>query len=151
MSGKLTEVHQSNMLDWIMQNLDPPVAAPSMPHNGFFHTYASRATIIDHVKTRKVISGYHHPQYPKHVIVAYCQADKMLGLIALHTNIGLDERYESGMYFCKFSEDAPLATSSLRQYIFQNVSVGAIMITLKNSNEEFQMQYSVIYSAWDVW
>ncbi len=59
-------------------------------------------------------------------------------------------KYESGMYFCKFSEDVTLATSSPRQYICENVSVGVIILPFKKSNEEFQMQYSVIYSDWDV-
>ncbi len=66
-----------------MHNLDPSVADPSIPHIGFYHTYGRRATIFDHFKNGKNISSYHHPQYPKHVIVAHCQADKMLGLIAL--------------------------------------------------------------------
>ncbi len=56
-----------------------------------------------------LITGY-HPQYPKHIIVAYQQANKMLGLIAMHADIGVDEQYESGMYFCKFSEAVALAT-----------------------------------------
>ena len=68
----------------------------------------------------------------------------------MHANISVDEQYESGMYFCKFSEDVQLATSSPRQYICENVTVGAIMLPFKYSNEEFQMQYSVIYSDWDV-
>ncbi len=73
----------------------------------------------------------------------------MLGLIAMHADIGVDEQYESGMYFCKFSDNVTLATSSPRQYIFENVSVGAIMLHFKKSSKKFQMQYSVIYSAWD--
>ncbi len=129
-----------------MHNLDPPGDATSMSCNGFFHTYASRAAIIDHFETGKIISGYHHPQYPKHVIVEYCRPGKMLGLVVLQTDIGVDKQYESGMYYCKFSEDVPLATHSPRQYTHQNVSVGAIMLPLKNSNEEFQMQYLVKYS-----
>ncbi len=112
MSGKTTEVHQSNVLDWKMPNLDPLFVASSMPHDGFFHTYASRATIIDHFKTGKIISGYHHPWYPKHVIAAYCQADKMFELLVLQADIGVDEQYESSMYCCIFSKDVPLARSS---------------------------------------
>ncbi len=75
MAGKLTKAHQSHVLDWIMHNLDSPFADPSMPRNGFFHTYSSRATIIDHFKNGKILRGYHHPQHHKHVIMAYCQAD----------------------------------------------------------------------------
>jgi hypothetical protein len=150
MSSKLTEVHQSNVLDWIMHDLDPPVTASTVSHNTVFYTYASKAMIMDNLKGGKIISGYYHPQYPKHVIVAYREANKMLGLIALHADIGINEQYESGMYFCKFSEDMPLAASSPRQYICENVTVGAIMLPFINSNEEFQMQYSVIYSDWDI-
>ncbi len=146
MSSKLTEVHQSNVLDWIMHNLDPPVAAPTLPRDNVFYTYASRAAISDHLMNGTIISGYHHPQYPKHIIMAYCQANKMLGLNALHADIGVDEQYESGMYFCKFSEDVSWATCSPRQYICENVTVGAIMLPFKYFNEEFHMQYSVIYS-----
>ncbi len=91
MTGKLTEVHQSNVLDWIIHNLDPPVAASNMPCNGLFHTYASRATSIDNFMNENIISSYHHPQYPKHVIIAYYQDDKMLGLIALQEDVGVDE------------------------------------------------------------
>ncbi len=54
------------------------------------------------------------------------------------------------MYYYRFSEDVPLATSSLRQYIYQNVSVSAIMLPLTKCNEQFQIQYSIIYSDWDV-
>ncbi len=150
MSGILTEVHQSNVSDWIINNLDLPVAATTDPNNNVFYTYASRAAILDHLMNGKIISGYYHPQYPKHVIVAYRQANKMLGLIAMHADIDVGEQYESGMYFCKFSKDMPLETSNPRQYICQNVTVGAIMLPFKYSNEEFQMQYSVIYSDWDV-
>ncbi len=34
MSGKLTEVHQSNMLDWIMHSMDSPEPVSSNPRNG---------------------------------------------------------------------------------------------------------------------
>ncbi len=78
----------------------------------------------------KIISGYHYPQYPNHVVVAYCQADKMLGLVGLQADIGVDKYYESGMYFCRFSEAVVLTTSSPRQYINKNVTVGAIMLPL---------------------
>ncbi len=97
----------------------------------------------------KIISGHHHPQFPKHIIVAYCEAHILLGLIALQAEMGVDEQYESGMYFFKFSEDVTLTSSSPKQYICQNVSVGAIMLPLENANEKFQMQY-VIYSDWDI-
>ncbi len=70
------------------------------------------------------------------MIVAYCQADKMLGLVALQVDVVF--------------EAVSLATSSPRHYINKNVNVGAIMLPLIKSNEQFQMQYSVIYSDWDV-
>ena len=93
MSSKLTEVHQSNVLDWVMHNLDPPKMVSSYASNGLFHTYASRDAILNNVQTGKIISGYHHPQYLKHVIVAYRQADKMLGLVAFQADIGVNEQY----------------------------------------------------------
>jgi hypothetical protein len=150
MSSKLTEVHQSNVLDWIMHNFDPVESVSSYASNGLFHTYCSMEAILNNVTTGKIISGYHHPQYPRHVIVAYREADKMLGLVAFQANIGVDEQYESGMYFCRFSEVRELATSSPRQYINENVTVGAVMLPLAKTNQQFQMQYSVIYSDWDV-
>ncbi len=58
--------------------------------------------------------------------------------------------YEWGTYFCRFSEDVPLATSSPRQYICMNMSVGAIMLPLNKNNQQFLLQYSVIYSDWDI-
>ncbi len=70
-SNKLTEVHQSNVLDWIIHNLDPPELVSSNPRNGLFHTYTSIEAISNHFMTGKIISGYHHPQYPNHVIVEY--------------------------------------------------------------------------------
>ncbi len=150
MSWKLTQVHQSNVLGWIMHNLDPPFAASIMPCNCIFHTYASRATIVDYFMNGKIISSYHHPQYPKHVIVAYCQADIMLGVIALQADIGVDEQYDSGMYYCRFSEDVALETSSTRQHICQNVSVGTIMLPFENETRNFKLQYSFIHTDWDV-
>ncbi len=66
-----------------MHNLDPPELVPINPKSGVFHTYGSKVNIIDHFMTGKIISGYLHPQYPKHVIVAFQQADKMLELVAL--------------------------------------------------------------------
>ncbi len=98
-----------------MRNLDPPQLVSSNPRNGLFHTYCSIETIVNHFMTGKIISGYHNPQYPKHVIVAYWQADKMLGLVAFQANIGVDEQYQSGMYFCRFSEVRELATSRIHQ------------------------------------
>ncbi len=105
---------------------------------------------MNHFKIGKIISGYHHPQYSNHVLVAYWQDDKMLGLVALQANIGVDEQYESSMYFCRYNEAVSLATSSPRHYINKNMTVGAIMLPLTKSNEQFQMQYSVIYFDWDV-
>ncbi len=64
--------------------------------------------------------------------MACCQPDKMLELLALQAYIGVDEQYESGMYFCKFSEDVTLATPSPKQYICKNLSAGAIMSPLTN-------------------
>ncbi len=74
----------------------------------------------------------------------------MLGLVAMRADIGVDEEHQSGMYFCRFSEDAQLATSSKKLYIQNNVTIGAIMLPLTKANKEFQMQYSVIYSDWDI-
>ena len=133
-----------------MHNLDPPEPVSSNPRNGLFHTYSSIEIIVNHFMSGKIISGYHHPKYPKHVIVAYWQADKMLGLVALQADIGVIEQYESGMYFCRFSVAVALATSSPRHYINENMTIGAIMLPLTRTNEHFHMQYSVIYSDWDV-
>ncbi len=94
----------------------------------------------------KIISGYHIHNIP---IMSSLHIVKLMGLIALQADIGIDDHYESDMYYCRFSEDVSLATSSSRQYICQNASVGAIMLPLENANEEFQVQYSVIYSDWD--
>ncbi len=54
------------------------------------------------------------------------------------------------MYFCRFTEAVALATSSSRHYINENMTVGAIMHPLTKTNEQFHMQYSVIYSDWGV-
>ncbi len=43
----------------------------------------------------------------------------------------VDEQYKSGMYICRFSEDVSWATSSPRQYICKNVTVGAIITAKK--------------------
>ncbi len=51
----------------------------------------------------------------------------MLGLVAMQVDIDVNEQCESGI-LCRFSEDAPLATSSSRQYICKNVSVSAITL-----------------------
>ncbi len=56
MSDKLTEVHQANVLDWIMQNLDPPNPDPGNPCDSLFYTYASKEAIINHFKNGKIIS-----------------------------------------------------------------------------------------------
>ncbi len=75
-----------------MQNLDPPEPVSSNPRNGFFNIDPSNKAIV--------IGGFHHPKYPKNVIVTlYCQANKMLGLVALQTDFGVDEQYGSCMYF----------------------------------------------------
>ncbi len=84
------------------------------------------------------------------MIVAYPQADKMLGLVPLQADIGVDDQYESGMYFCKLSEAVSLTTCSPRHYINKNLNDGAMILPLTKSNEKFQMQYSVTYSDWDV-
>ncbi len=130
-----------------MHNLDKPELVSSNLRNECFHTYASKEAIVNHFK--KIISGQFQPQYPKHVNVTYCQADKMLGLVALHADVVVHEQYGSGMYFCRFSKNLPLATSSSRHFINQNFTVGAIMLPLTNSNGELQIQNSVIYSDWE--
>ncbi len=96
------------------------------------------------------MSGYYHSEFTNHIIVAFREANKMLGLVAMKADIGVDEQYESGMHFCRFSEDAQLAKSSQKHYVQNNVKVGAILLPLTKANEEFRMQYSVIYSDWDI-
>ncbi len=94
MSIKLTEILLSNVLDWIMYNLDRPVLVSIDSRNGLFHTYASKQAIVNRFKIGEIKCSYFHPKYSKHVIVAYCQANKMLVLIALQADIGVDEQYE---------------------------------------------------------
>ncbi len=76
--------------------------------------------------------------------MAFCQADKML------VDIAVDEKYKSGIYFCRLSEDVPLGIYCPRQYICKNMTVGAIILPLTKSNDQFQMQYSVMYFASDI-
>ncbi len=57
----------------------------------YIHMIANKTELT--ISRRGIISGYYHPQYPKYVIVAYQQADKMLGLVALQADIGVDEQY----------------------------------------------------------
>ncbi len=97
MLSKLTEVHQSNAYDWIIKSNHNNLK--NIKRFYISYLYASKVDIIDQFNTRHIVSGYHHPQYPKHLIVSYYQADKMLGLVALHANIGIDEQHESGMFF----------------------------------------------------
>ncbi len=99
MSGKLTEGHQSNVLDWITENLDPQEPATIVAQINFFCIYAIKRAIINHFKTGKIISDYHHPQYSKHDIMPYCQTDKMMGLVALHVDISRGDQLISGLYF----------------------------------------------------
>ncbi len=74
----------------------------------------------------------------------------MLGLVTLHAEIGSYYQYGLVMYFCRFIEDVPLAASSPKQCIYQNMIIGTQMLPLTKANKQFQMQYSVIYSDWDI-
>ncbi len=96
----------------------------------------------------RIVSGYYHNNYPRHVIIAFPQAEKMLGLVAMRADIGYDEEYESGMYFCKFTEEVELATFQQKGCIYGNVKIGALMLPFTKAKKEFRMQYSVIYSDW---
>ncbi len=98
----------------------------------------------------QIVSGYYHKNYPRHVIIAFCQAEKMLGLVAMRADISYDEEYESVMYFCKFTEEVELATFQQKGCIYGNVKIGALMLPLTKANKEFKMQYFVIYSDWDI-
>ena len=115
-----------------------------------FHTYTSMDAIMNELNAGQIVSGYYHKNYPRHVIVAFRQTDKMLGLVAMRSDIGVDEEYESGMYFCRMTEDVELTAFSNKYNIHNNVKIGSIMLPLKKANEEFRMQYSVIYSDWDI-
>ncbi len=55
----------------------------------------------------------------------------MLGLIAMRADIGVDEEFESGMYFCRLTEDVELAAFTNKYNIHNNVKIGAIMLPLK--------------------
>ncbi len=110
----------------------------------------SMQAIMNHFNAGNIIRGYYHSEFPKHIIIAFWEADKMLGLVAMRAGSGIDEQHQSGMYFCWFSEDVQLATSSKKLYIQNNVTIGAMMLPLMKANEEFWMQYSVIYSDWDI-
>ncbi len=100
--SKLTGVHQSNELDWITDGLYPSQQSKIILQNCLFHICDSKEDIIDQLKAGHIVSWCHYPQYPKHVIIAFCKVG-VLGLIALQADIGVDEQYESGVYFCRFS------------------------------------------------
>ncbi len=104
-----------------MHNLDPPEPVSSNPRNGLFHTYCSMENIINHFMTRKIASR------------CWCWWAIWIRYV-----------------FCRFGEAVALATSSPRHYFKENVTIGAIMLPLTKANEQFQMQYSVIYSDWDI-
>ena len=74
----------------------------------------------------------------------------MVGLLAFHADIGVDEQYESGLYYCRFCEVELLATSRPKEHIYENVTIGAIMLPFTKPNKQLQNQYSVIYSDWDI-
>ena len=150
MASKLIEVHRSNVLDWIMMKFEDVPQSTNPKRECLFHTYASKEAIIHEFNAGRIVSGYYHNDYPRHVIVAFRQAEKMLGLVALRADIGVDEEQESGMYFCKFTEDVGLAAVRYKEHIHCNVKIGAMMLPLTKSNQDFRMQYSVIYSDWDV-
>ncbi len=76
----LTKTHQSNVLEWSTDNIYPPQQSKTIPQNSLFHRCENKEDIIDQFKAGHIISDYHHPQYPKHVIVAFCQADQMLSI-----------------------------------------------------------------------
>ncbi len=67
--------------------------------NSLFHAYDSKEDIIDQFNAGCIVSGYHYPQCSKHIIVAFCKEDTILGLVALQADIGVEEQYESGMHF----------------------------------------------------
>ncbi len=74
----------------------------------------------------------------------------MLGPVALQAYIVVDDQYKAGVFFCRFNEAVSLETPSPRHCINKNVIVGALMLPLTKSNEQFHIQYSVICSDWDV-
>ncbi len=53
MSSKLIEVHQSNVLDWIMHNLDPQQPVSNSPRNGLFHIHVSKKAIVNYFNIGK--------------------------------------------------------------------------------------------------
>lgn len=59
-----------------------------------FHTYASKDGIMNKMNSEHIVSNYYHPQYPTHVIAAFFQAEKMLGLVGVKADVGVDEDYE---------------------------------------------------------
>ena len=115
-----------------------------------FYKYARKEDIMQQFNSGGIISGYHHPQYPQHVIVAYSQPQKTFGLLAFKADIGDDEQYQSGLNYCRFFEDERLATSTPKEHIYKNVTIGAIMLPFTKPNEQLQNLYSVIYSDWDI-
>ncbi len=73
-----------------MWNSDTEKPETAILWNSLFHTYARIEEIINQFNAGDIVSGYHHAQYPKHVFMALWQANKMLGVVALQENIGID-------------------------------------------------------------
>ncbi len=131
MASKLIEVHWLNVVDWIMEKIDDSPQSTNPRHEYLFHTYASKDAIMNELNAGQIVSGYYHENFPRHMIVVFHQADKMLGLIAMRADIGVDEEFESGMYFCRLTEDVELAAFTNKYNIHNNVKIGAIMLPLK--------------------
>ncbi len=108
----------------------------------FFRTYANKENIGHQLNVGHIVSSYHHPQYPKHFIVAFHQLDKILELLEMETEILVDEQCEPGAYFCHLSEDVPLVTCSPKQYIDKNVGLVPNATSYKVK--------SMMYSDWDI-
>ena len=121
MASKLIEVHRSNVVDWITEKFEDSPQSTKPKRECLFHTYASKDTIMNELNAGQIVSGYYHEKFPRHVIVVFRQADKMLGLIAMRADIGVDEEFESGMYFCRLTEDVELAAFSNKYNIHNNV------------------------------
>ncbi len=111
-----------------MENFDESQKMTKTKWEYLFYTYTSKDAIMNKFDAGCIASGYYHNKYPRHVIVAFCQAEKMLGLVAMRADIGVEKENESEMYFCRFTEDVEWETFSPKQHIHSNVKVGALML-----------------------
>ena len=148
LSKKLILLHKMTAFNWMINQFDIPDDTHYKPR--LFYVYKSKNSILEKFRSGDCISGFHLEEYPQQVNVAYADGRFNIHFMAFTFSFGVSRVSLCGMFYCKFSEIDMPPIRTTKKEVFDITDIGALMVPYSDPKTDFNNQYSIVYSDWDV-